>query len=101
MRPELTATKTGVRVTIRAKPRASRSRVLGVREGALEVAIAAPPVEGAANDELVRTLAAAFGVPKSAVKLVSGQRGKHKVVEILGWTLAAAEAALVRNSSAP
>ena len=46
-----------LRLKVRVKPRASKSRVLGTRDGVLEVAVAAPPVDGAANEELVRTLA--------------------------------------------
>src|ERR1051325_10583157 len=59
----------GVVIRVRAKPRASRSRVVGCTEGALDVAIAAPPVDGAANDELMRTLAAHFGLPRRCVML--------------------------------
>lgn len=75
-------------MTIRAKPRASRSRVLGVREGALEVAIAAPPVDGAANAELIRTLSKAFGVGRSSLSIASGKGGKTKIVAIEGLTQA-------------
>jgi uncharacterized protein (TIGR00251 family) len=50
----------------------------------LEVAVAAPPVDGAANLELVRTLAEHYGVAKSAVEIVSGLAGRSKIVRILG-----------------
>lgn len=79
---EITETTTGIRLSVRAKPRSTKSRVVGVREGALEVALAAPPVDGAANDELVRTLAKTFEVPKTSVRVVIGLTGKNKVVEI-------------------
>ena len=46
-----------LRIRVRVKPRASRSRVLGGRDGVLELSLAAPPVDGAANEELIRTLA--------------------------------------------
>ncbi len=72
-----------------AKPRASRSRVLGVREGALEVALAAPPVDGAANQELLATLARALNVPKRQLELMRGDTSKHKLVRVQG--LAAGE----------
>lgn len=81
---ELTATGDGVRLAVFAKPRASRSRVLGVREGALEVAVAAPPVDGAANAELVKTVARALGVTKRQVSLVGGETSKHKRLVIAG-----------------
>ena len=74
----------GVFLRVHAKPRSSKSRVLGVREGVLDVAIAAPPVDGAANDELVRTIAAHFGIPRRRVRLVSGESSKHKRVHLAG-----------------
>jgi uncharacterized protein (TIGR00251 family) len=86
MKLQLTNTNGGVRLAVWAKPRASKSRLLGVREGALEVALAAPPVDGAANAELLRTLARALGVSVSAVELVRGSSGRTKLVEIRGLT---------------
>ena len=75
----------GVRVYIRAKPRSSRSTIVGIAgDGALEVALKAPPVDGAANAELVKVLAKALGVRKSALRLRSGQSGRNKCVEITG-----------------
>ena len=53
--------------------RASRSAVVGEHNGALRVRIAAPPVDGAANEELIRTLARAFGVKRGAIEITSGQ----------------------------
>ena len=67
-------------VRVRVKPRASKSRVLGYKDDLLEVAVAAPPVDGAANEELVRTLADHFEVPKSTIEIVSGQGSRVKLV---------------------
>jgi uncharacterized protein YggU (UPF0235/DUF167 family) len=50
----------------------------------LDVALAAPPVDGAANDELLRVLSDALGVPRSALEIVRGASGKRKVVEVRG-----------------
>jgi uncharacterized protein len=72
----------GVILLVRVKPRASKSRVLGEREGELEVAVAAPPVDGKANEELVRVLADYFDVPKSAIEIVRGEGGRSKRVRI-------------------
>src|SRR5271157_4582542 len=77
-------TSRGVRVVVRAKPRAKRSRITGTRGLALDVALAAPPVDGAANDELVRLLADALSLPKQALRLVLGSASKHKVVDVTG-----------------
>ncbi len=73
-----------LRLKVRVKPRASKSRVLGMKGDELEVAVAAPPVDGAANLELVRTLAEHYGVAKSAVEIVSGLAGRNKLVRIRG-----------------
>ncbi|HMJ14208.1 MAG TPA: DUF167 domain-containing protein [Polyangiaceae bacterium] len=69
-------------IRVRVTPRASRSRVLGVREGVLAVAVAAPPVDGAANSELVRTLARHFEIPQSQVSIVAGGSGRSKLVRV-------------------
>ncbi len=73
-----------VRFEVHAKPRAKKSRVVGPRGEALEVALAAPPVDGAANVELVRVLAAAFGVPKRDVVLLRGEGSPKKLVGVRG-----------------
>jgi len=65
-------------------PRASRSRVAGVHGTRLKVTLAAPPVDGAANDELCITLADALGVPKRAVRITQGEHSKHKTVRVSG-----------------
>lgn len=65
-------------------PRASRSEIVGEHNTALRVRIAAPPVEGAANEELIRVLAREFEVRKSAVQITAGQTSKRKEVRISG-----------------
>jgi uncharacterized protein (TIGR00251 family) len=84
---KLVATREGaVRFEVRAKPRAKSSRVAGERDGALVVQLAAPPVDGAANAELVETLARVLGVAKRDVDLVRGETGRTKLVEVRGLT---------------
>jgi uncharacterized protein (TIGR00251 family) len=80
----MTVLEGSVRFEVHAKPRASTSRVGGVREGALVVALAAPPVDGAANDELVATLARALGVAKRDVSIVRGDASRTKLVTVRG-----------------
>ncbi len=89
-------------VAVHAKPRAKKSRVIGYKEGALEVALAAPPVDGAANEELVRVLAAALGVPARDVHVERGASGRRKLVRVEGMSDAAARdllSAHIRESS--
>ena len=76
---------------VRVQPRASRDAVDGVREGALRIRLTAPPVEGEANEALVRFLAARLQVPKSAVRILSGERGRVKRIAVRGVTAAAVE----------
>jgi uncharacterized protein (TIGR00251 family) len=71
-----------VTLRVRVKPRASKSAVLGVREGELEVAVRAPPVDGRANEELVRVLAEYFDIAKSTISIARGKSGRSKVVRI-------------------
>ena len=73
----------GIVLSLRVVPRASRSKLL-VDEGVLRLRLAAPPVEGAANAELIRYLAKLVGIPKTAVKLVSGERSKNKRILLEG-----------------
>ncbi len=73
-----------VRVTVRAQPRASRDAIVGVHDGALKIAITAPPVDGEANAAIVAFLAKRLGVAKRAVRVVSGDSSREKVVAIEG-----------------
>lgn len=73
------------RITIRVQPRASASEVAGYgADGALKVRVTAPPVEGAANEAVIRTLSGALGVPKSSISILRGDTGRVKVIEIAG-----------------
>jgi uncharacterized protein len=80
----ITQHETGLSFAVRVQPRASRSEATGELDGALKVRLAAPPVEGAANDELIRLLARLLGLPRSQVTLVAGQTSKNKVVRVQG-----------------
>lgn len=88
-----------LRIRVRVKPRASKSRILPVREGILEVALAAAPVDGEANFELIRTLAYTLGCGKSAIEIVTGSGSRSKLVAIVGYTLEELLAKLDQPSS--
>jgi uncharacterized protein (TIGR00251 family) len=72
------------------QPRASRTELAGPHGGALRVRLTAPPVDGAANEPLVRLLAERLGVPRSAVRLDAGATGRSKVVTVEGIGVEAA-----------
>ena len=67
-------------------PRARKTELGGVRDDALVVRLAAPPVEGAANEALVDYFAALLRLPRRAVRIVSGERGRKKRVALAGVT---------------
>lgn len=73
-----------LRIRVHVKPRAGRSRVIGTRQGALDVAVAAPPVDGEANTELLRTISKHLGVGRTAVSIVAGAAGRNKLIRIEG-----------------
>jgi len=73
-----------VRLTVRARPRAKTSRVVQSDGLHIEVALAAAPVEGAANLELLSLLADALCVPRKVLRLAQGAASRNKVVEVLG-----------------
>ncbi len=70
--------------SVRVTPHSRRDAIEGERDGALLVRLTAPPVECQANDALVRLLAARLHVPKSAVRIVGGERGRLKRIAVRG-----------------
>jgi uncharacterized protein (TIGR00251 family) len=80
----------GVRIAVHVQPRASRTEIAGVHGDALKVRLAAPPVDGAANEALVTFLTDRFAVPRRAVTIVSGAQSRSKVVDVDGLTAAEA-----------
>lgn len=71
---------------VRVVPRAARTELAGEIGNAVKIRVASPPVDGAANAELIKFLAKMFGVAKSGVEIVSGQTSKTKRVQITGVT---------------
>ncbi len=92
-----TAQDEAITFTVRAQPRATKTILSGAIEGALIVKIAAPPVEGAANEELIRFLAKVFAVPRRAVTILSGATAKNKIVRLHGLTATAFELRLAHG----
>ncbi|MFZ5623070.1 MAG: DUF167 domain-containing protein [Gemmatimonadota bacterium] len=92
--PFLDAAPDGIRIRIRVQPRASRTAVAGLHGNELKVRLAALPVDGAANEALVRFVAERLGVARRAVALVQGATSRSKVVAVAGVSLEAAARAL-------
>jgi uncharacterized protein (TIGR00251 family) len=77
----------GVLLTVHVQPKASRTAVVGEHGEALKIAVAAPPLDNRANEALVKFLAKLFRLPKTAVQLESGERGRHKRFLLTGITI--------------
>jgi hypothetical protein len=75
--------KDGCTLFIKVIPRASENIVVGEENGELKVRLKAPPVDGAANEALVRFLAERLKTTRSSIELVSGETSRHKVVRVL------------------
>ena len=69
---------------VRLTPRSGRDEVLGLDGEVLRARVKAPPVEGRANEALLRLLAGALGVPRTSLRIVRGQRGREKLVAVDG-----------------
>ena len=82
--PTITSTPEGVVIDIRVIPRAARSGVSGVRDGALLCRVNAAPVDGAANAEVVDILSDLLGIPRRAVTILAGGRSRLKRVRVEG-----------------
>jgi hypothetical protein len=82
--PFLRSGPLGVQITVRVQPRAPRNEVIGVSGDALRLRIAAPPVDHAANRELLRFLSELLGVPPSRLDLRAGATSRTKRVMVQG-----------------
>lgn len=71
-------------LTLHVQPGAKRTEVAGLHGEALKIRLAAPPLEGRANEALLKYIAAAFGVPLRQVELKQGSQSRHKVVAVTG-----------------
>jgi uncharacterized protein (TIGR00251 family) len=74
----------GIVFSVRVIPRSSRTEIAGEHDGGLKVKLSSPPVEGAANGELIKLLAKKLGVAKSAVVIESGETSKTKRLRVSG-----------------
>jgi uncharacterized protein (TIGR00251 family) len=74
-------------ITVRVVPRSSRSEIVGEQDGSLKVKLNAPPVDGAANSELVKLISKALGVSRSAVEIIGGETSRTKRLRITGVTV--------------
>ena len=72
------------RIEVYVQPRASKTEVTGLHDDRIKIRLAAPPVDGAANAELVSFIASRLGIAKSKVRVVAGESSRRKTIEIDG-----------------
>ena len=84
----LTERDGGVTFMVRVIPRASKTEIVGEYDGAVKVRLSSPPVDGAANEELIKLFAMRLKVARSDVGILSGQTSKTKQIRISGVTAA-------------
>lgn len=79
--------KDGLVIEVKVVPGSSRAGVIGVFENVLRVKLTAPPVEGAANEQLIKLLSEEFGIKKSNVIIVKGGSSRRKTIKLIGVNL--------------
>jgi uncharacterized protein (TIGR00251 family) len=78
--------KNGAVLTVHVQPKASRTECVGIHGDALKIRVAAPPIDGAANEELIRFIASRCAIPRASVLIQSGAEGRHKRLYLKGVT---------------
>jgi uncharacterized protein (TIGR00251 family) len=81
-RPQDKGPQTSATLSLRIQPRASKNEAIALENGGIKIRLTAPPVDGAANEALVKFLADRLGKAKSQVEIVSGHTGRDKIVRI-------------------
>jgi uncharacterized protein len=71
-----------VRFEVHVQPRAAKTAVAGLHDGRIKIRLAAPPVDGAANAELIDFLASQLDLAKSKIRIVAGLKGRRKTIEV-------------------
>jgi uncharacterized protein len=79
-------TKAGAVLSVHIQPKASTTECVGIHGDAIKIRVAAPPVDGAANNELIRFLSRQLSIPATSVRIQSGANGRHKRVLVKGAT---------------
>jgi len=85
-------TSDGITFRVFVVPRASKSQITGEHNGALRVRLAAAPVEGAANEELIRLLGRTMKLPRNAITIIRGHNARQKTISVSGADASALKA---------
>jgi uncharacterized protein (TIGR00251 family) len=87
-----------VTLSVRIQPRASKNEIITMENGGLKIRLTSPPVDGAANEALVKFLSDVLSIAKSRVEIVSGHTAREKIVRITGMSEADSRRLLYRKS---
>jgi len=85
-RPQDKAVQDSALLLVRIQPRASKNEIIPMEGGAFKIRLTAPPVDGAANEALVRFLSGVLGIAKTRVEIVSGQTSREKRIRVGGMS---------------
>lgn len=79
---QIRETPSGLEIRLHVQPRARRSEIAGIHNGALKLKVTAPPVDDAANKAVIEFMAGLLGIPKSSLQIVSGMKSRDKTLQI-------------------
>lgn len=83
--PKFSDSRRGAAITVKVTPRSRKTAVAGLMDdGTIKIKVAAPPVDGAANQALVEFLAQTLGLPKGQVDIVAGETSERKLISLVG-----------------
>jgi len=88
-----------VKLKVRVIPNARKSEFAGSRDGEWILRLNAPPVDGKANKAAVEFISKSLGISRSGVSLISGEKGRHKIFEIVGFQLSDVERILAESGT--
>lgn len=71
-------------ISLKVIPRSSKNEIIKQDDGSYKVKLTAPPVDGAANEALIKFLSEEFRIPKSNIRIVKGEKGRKKIIQIQG-----------------
>lgn len=83
---EIRETSSGVSFEVRLQPRAKKTAIIGELDGALKLGVTDPPIEGRANEALIRFIAELLKVARSSVTIAAGASSRNKVIRVEGVT---------------
>lgn len=87
-----------ITLSVRIQPRASKNEIITMENGGLKIRLTSPPVDGAANEALIKFLSDVLSIAKSQVEIVSGHTAREKIVRIAGVSEADSRRLLYRKS---